>query len=114
MSPFTPWITESIRQWLELNEKSIKIIADKALNARRAREAARKARETVRNQNEKKQKALKFDSKLADCYSKKRNQCEIYITEGDSASGNLKMLVIMNFKQFYLSEVKFLILKSKP
>lgn len=90
MSPFTPWITESIRQWLELNEKSIKIIADKALNARRAREAARKARETVRNQNEKKQKALKFDSKLADCYSKKRSQCEIYITEGDSASGNLK------------------------
>lgn len=90
MSPFTPWITESIRKWLELNEKSIKIIADKALNARRAREAARKARETVRNQNEKKQKALKFDSKLADCYSKKRNQCEIYITEGDSASGNLK------------------------
>ena len=90
MSPFTPWITESIRQWLELNEKSIKIIADKALNARRAREAARKARETIRNQNEKKQKALKFDSKLADCYSKKRNQCEIYITEGDSASGNLK------------------------
>ena len=90
MSPFTSWITESIRKWLELNEKSIKIIADKALNARRAREAAKKARETVRNQNEKKQKALKFDSKLADCYSKKRNQCEIYITEGDSASGNLK------------------------
>ena len=90
MSPFTPWITESIKKWLELNEKSIKIIADKALNARRAREAARKARETVRNQNEKKQKALKFDSKLADCYSKKRSQCEIYITEGDSASGNLK------------------------
>lgn len=90
MSPFTPWITESIRKWLELNEKSIKIIADKALNARRAREAARKARETIRNQNEKKQKALKFDSKLADCYSKKRSQCEIYITEGDSASGNLK------------------------
>lgn len=56
MSPFTPWITESIRQWLELNEKSIKIIADKALNARRAREAARKARETVRNQNEKNKK----------------------------------------------------------
>ena len=36
-------------------------------------------------------KALKFDSKLADCYSKDRKKCEIYITEGDSASGNLKM-----------------------
>lgn len=35
-------------------------------------------------------KALKFDSKLADCYSKNRKECEIYITEGDSASGNLK------------------------
>ena len=38
----------------------------------------------------KKEKALKFDSKLADCYSKDRSKCEIYITEGDSASGNLK------------------------
>ena len=38
----------------------------------------------------KKEKALKFDSKLADCFSKDRSKCEIYITEGDSASGNLK------------------------
>ena len=63
---------------------------DKALLARTAREKAKKAKDAVRNIEGKKQKALKFDSKLADCYSKDRARCEIYITEGDSASGNLK------------------------
>lgn len=90
MSPFTVNIAETIQYWLKDNEKAVKQIADKAINARKAREAARKARENIRNQEKKKQKALKFDSKLADCYSKDRSKCEIYITEGDSASGNLK------------------------
>ena len=90
MKPFINGLTEDLRAWLETNKKEIKDIADKAINARKAREAAKKAKDTVRNKAEKKQKALKFDSKLADCYSKNRLQCEIYITEGDSASGNLK------------------------
>ena len=90
MKPFINGLTEDLRAWLETNKKEIKDIADKAINARKAREAAKKAKDTVRNKAEKKQKALKFDSKLADCYSKQRNKCEIYITEGDSASGNLK------------------------
>ena len=90
MKPFIGPFVTAFGDWLEANEKEVKIIADKALNARKAREAAKKARDTVRNKTEKKQKALKFDSKLADCYSKNRSRCEIYITEGDSASGNLK------------------------
>ena len=90
MKPFTSVITEEIQTWLAVNEKDIKLIADKAINARKAREAAKKARDSVRNAETKKQKALKFDSKLADCYGKDRTKCEIYITEGDSASGNLK------------------------
>ena len=90
MKPFIGPFTEAFKQWCNNNEKEIKIIADKALNARRAREAAKKARDVVRDKAEKKQKVLKFDSKLADCYSKDRSKCEIYITEGDSASGNLK------------------------
>lgn len=88
---FTQAIAENLRVWLEANEKEIKAIADKAINAKKAREAAKKARETARGMNKKKEKALKFDSKLADCYSKDRSKCEIYITEGDSASGNLKL-----------------------
>ena len=90
MKPFTAALVENLDYWLANNEKEIKIIADKAINARKAREAAKKAREKAREQVKKKEKVLKFDSKLADCYSKDRSRCEIYITEGDSASGNLK------------------------
>lgn len=78
------------QKWLVLNEKDIKQIADKALNARKAREAARRAREAVREGAKKKTKALKFDSKLADCFSPDRKKCEIYLVEGNSAAGNLK------------------------
>ena len=90
MSTFTQALTENLSVWLENNEKEIKVIADKAINAKKAREAAKKAREAARGDKKKKEKALKFDSKLADCYSKTRLNCEIYVTEGDSASGNLK------------------------
>ena len=91
MTPFTQAIADNLQYWLRNNEKEIKVIADKAIAAKKAREAAKKAREKVREGNKKKEKALKFDSKLADCNGKDRSKCEIYITEGDSASGNLKM-----------------------
>ena len=91
MTPFTRAIIDNLEAWMNANEKEVKLIADKAINARKAREAAKKARDNARAQVKKKEKALKFDSKLADCKGKPRNQCEIYITEGDSASGNLKL-----------------------
>ena len=91
MSPFTQSIVDGLQNWFTFNEKDIKLIFDKAAGARKAREAAKKARDAAREQDKKKkEKVLKFDSKLADCYSKDRLKCEIYITEGDSASGGLK------------------------
>ena len=90
MTPFNQALIDNLQYWFKNNEKEIKVIADKALDARKAREAAKKARENVREKAKKKEKVLKFDSKLADCFSKDRSKCEIYITEGDSASGNLK------------------------
>lgn len=90
MSNFNQILADNIQYWLSNNEKEIKIVADKALSARKAREAAKKARDNAREKNKKKEKVLKFDSKLADCNSKDRLKCEIYVTEGDSASGNLK------------------------
>ena len=90
--PEINFITESLTNWLLINEKDIKVIFDKAISARKAREAAKKARDAAREtEKKKKEKVVKFDTKLADCYSKDRMKCEIYITEGDSASGNLKM-----------------------
>ena len=91
MTPFTRAIIDNLEAWMSANEKEVKLIADKAINARKAREAAKKARDNARAQVKKKEKALKFDSKLADCKGKPRKDCEIYITEGDSASGNLKL-----------------------
>lgn len=88
--PFIQAFSENLYAWFNASEKEIKQIADKALAARKAREAAKKARDNAREKNKKKEKALKFDSKLADCWSKDRAKCELYITEGDSASGNLK------------------------
>ena len=91
MSPFTQSIVDGLQNWFTFNEKDIKLIFDKASSARKAREDAKKARDAAREQDKKKkEKVLKFDSKLADCYSKDRLKCEIYITEGDSASGGLK------------------------
>lgn len=84
MKPFTQAIAEELQYWLAANEKDVKQIADKALNARKVREAARKAREAARGaaDKKKKEKITKFDSKLADCNGKDRSKCEIYITEG--------------------------------
>jgi DNA gyrase subunit B len=91
MKSFTQVLADNLQIWFNNNEKEIKVIADKAISAKKARDAAKKAREAVRkNQEKKKGKVVKFDTKLADCFSKDRSKCEIYITEGDSASGNLK------------------------
>ena len=81
--------SEELQAWLARNEKEIKAIADKAISARKAREAAKKAREAIRGKAEKKT-VLKLPSKLTDCWSKDRKNCEIYIVEGDSAGGGMK------------------------
>ena len=92
MTPFTSSIVENLQYWFNNNERDIKLIFDKADSARKAREAAKKARDAARGiEKKKKEKAVKFDTKLADANSKDRMKCEIYITEGDSASGNLKL-----------------------
>ena len=75
--------------WLNANEKEIKKIADKAISARKAREAAKKARDAIRNTTEKKSALLNLPTKLVDAWSKNRASCELLIAEGDSAANGL-------------------------
>lgn len=89
MTPFTGTIIKELRVWMEQNEKAIKGIADKALNARKAREAARKAREAVRQPKEKGLKAkLALSKKFTDCISKNPSERNLLLVEGQSAASS--------------------------
>ncbi len=74
--------------FLEQNPAVGKMICEKAVGAKHAREAARKARELTRRKNVLEGNSL--PGKLADCSNKDPKQCEIYIVEGDSAGGSAK------------------------
>ena len=90
MTDFSREFSEQLQYWLAGNEKEIKGISDKALNARKAREAAKRARDAVRNTGEKaKSKLLNLPTKLVDSWNKKREECELFIAEGDSAAASL-------------------------
>lgn len=91
MSPFTGVLAENIQTWLSYNEKDIKIIFDKAVSARKAREAAKKARDAAREikPKDKKKQLLNMPTKLVDCWGKDRTKCELLIAEGDSAASGL-------------------------
>lgn len=86
---FVPFLNESFSKhfetWLDHNPQFGENIVEKALLARKAAEAAKKAREAVKNKAEKKTKLkiAAMPSKLADCHGKNRMECEIYLTEGE-------------------------------
>lgn len=91
----TGWLTELLAKelelWLDNNPEDAKIIIDKALLARKAAEAAKKARAAVKNKAEKKDKKtfLNMPTTLVDCFTKNREEAELYVVEGLSAASSL-------------------------
>jgi DNA gyrase subunit B len=89
MKPITPGLTDNLRVWLESNKKEVKDIFDKASAARKAREAAKTARDKVRQPKEKGLKAkLKLSDKFTDCISKDPKERNLLLVEGKSAASS--------------------------
>ncbi|VYU00122.1 DNA topoisomerase (ATP-hydrolyzing) subunit B [Peptoniphilus gorbachii] len=81
-------LSEDLAVFLEENPKVGKQILDKALSARRAREAARKARDLTRKKNN--LESMTLPGKLADCQNDDPERNEIFLVEGNSAGGSAK------------------------
>lgn len=81
-------VGEGLMTFFEENPNIARKIVEKGIIAQRAREAARKAMESVRRSNS--MDSFGLPGKLTDCQSKDPNECEIFLVEGDSAGGSAK------------------------
>lgn len=106
---------QKLEVWLDSNPEDAKAILEKAILARKAAEAAKRARAAVKNNKKRGNNFLKMPTSLSDCWSKDRSICELYLTEGRSASSNMVAGRDSKFQAVYGVRGKMLsVLKAKP
>lgn len=105
---------QKLEVWLDSNPEDAKAILEKAILARKAAEAAKRARAAVKNNKKRSSNFLKMPTSLSDCWSKDRSICELYLTEGRSASSNMVAGRDSKFQAVYGVRGKMLsVLKAK-
>lgn len=105
---------QQLEVWLDSNPEDAKAILEKAILARKAAEAAKRARAAVKNNKKRGNNFLKMPTSLSDCWSKDRSICELYLTEGRSASSNMVAGRDSKFQAVYGVRGKMLsVLKAK-
>lgn len=103
-----------VEVWLDSNPADAQNVIERALIARKAAEAAKKAREAVKQKAKQTSKAIKMPTTLTDCWSKDRSECELFVTEGKSAASGLVAGRDSKFQAVYGVRGKMLsILKTK-
>lgn len=111
---FTSIFGQQLEVWLDSNPEDAKAILEKAILARKAAEAAKRARAAVKNNKKRGNNFLKMPTSLSDCWSKDRSICELYLTEGRSASSNMVAGRDSKFQAVYGVRGKMLsVLKAK-
>ena len=82
-------VARQMERWMDTHPNAAKAIIERAVVAKRAAEAAKKAREAVRGKSSKKDSVFKLPTTLVDASSRKRAECELWVVEGKSAQGGM-------------------------